>query len=280
MKDRTVATRTTAHHTVTVMDVDGVRIMKFERVRQSSMLLSDPYETDFEYLAYFHLTLAVTPAARRTLMIGLGGGMAVKRFWRDYPDMHLDVVELDPGVVEIAREFFGLPDDERIDVVVEDGRRFLELSADTYDVIIVDAFDDERVPRPFVTEEFMREARDHLSDGGVVAYNYIGAYSGDRSRAFRSLHRTAANVWRHVWTFAVRMEGNRLRGSNDNLLLMATDAGLTTDVLLERIADRVGGLVTVAGFETFGQDLVTDPIRTGDVPILADPPAPRRVRRR
>ena len=269
-----------AYHRIHVTDENGVRILRFEHNHQSSMRLDDPFATDIDYVGYLHLTLAVQPAAQRTLVIGLGGGSVVKRMWRDYPEMTLDVVELDPEVVEIARTFFALPEDDRVRVIVGDGRGFVRLAEDSYDIVIVDAFDGDHVPRSLLTEEFMREVRDRLADGGVVAWNVLGHVGGAHSKAFRSLHRTASNVWRRVWTFPIGTpEG--LTDPEHNIVLVATDSPLTDDELLDRIAGRAGGRVSVPGFATFGQDLYRGAVRSGDVPLLLDPPlkAPRRSRR-
>jgi spermidine synthase len=228
-----------------------------------------------EYAAYLHTSLAVKPDATRTLMIGLGGGSVVKRMWRDYPQMRLDVVELDPEIVEVAHRFFALPEDERISVFVGDGRSFLETALDTYDILIVDAFDEDRVPRPLTTEEFLRTARDRLASDGVIAYNFIGSTKGDRSKPFRSLYRTLANVWRHVWVFTMN-EGVLAEGTN--LVLLASDAEVSDAELRARLADRVGGKITVPAFERFGEDLLAGEIRTGDVPIITDPPGARARR--
>ncbi len=258
-----------AYHRLRVTDNNGVRLLQFERNRQSTMLLEDPFETTIEYVGYLHLTLAVKPDAQRTLAIGLGGGSLVKRMWRDYPEMRIDAVELDAEVVAIAREFFALPDDERITVTVADGRDFLLMTPYTYDIIVVDAFNDDHVPRPLMTEEFCRECRDCMTPGGVIAYNVIGAVYGPHSKPFRSLHRTASNVWRNVWVFPLDMAEDK-RDSTRNIVMLASDAELTEDELLERIASRVDGLVTVPGFERFGEDLYRGAVRSGDVPLLTD----------
>jgi len=263
---------TSAFQTITVSDIGSRRYLRFEHNRQSSMYLDDHYATDFEYPNYFHIALAVAPGAARTLAIGLGGGTVVKRMWRDYPEMHIDAVEIDPEVVYAARTYFDLPDDPRVRVVVDEGRQFLETSGDVYDIVIVDAFDDDFVPLPLTTEEFHRTVRDHLGEGGVLVYNVIGSLSGQRSRMFRSLHRTLRNTWRTVWVFRVD-EGVEAEG--DNLIVLASDAALSDDELLARIADRVGGRVTVPAFHLFGEDLVRGGIRTGDVPMLVDPPGRR-----
>ena len=256
-------------HRLTVTDNDGVRLLKFERNHQSNMLIADPFETTIEYVGYLHITMAVKPDAQRTLVIGLGGGSVVKRMWRDYPAMHLDVAELDGEVVEIAYALFELPDDERIDVHIADGREFLGRRQDIYDIIIIDAFDDDRVPRPLTTGEFMRECKDHLSADGVIAWNVFGAVYGPHSRAFRSFYRTASNVWRNVWVFPLGIAENAVDDSR-NIIMLASDAELTPDELAERIGSRVDGLVTVPAFERFADDLYRGGMRTGDVPLIAD----------
>lgn len=256
-------------HRLTVTDNDGVRLLKFERNHQSSMLIDDPFETTIEYVGYLHITLAVKPDATRTLVIGLGGGSVVKRMWRDYPAMHLDVAEIDGEVAEVATALFELPDDDRIAVHIADGREFLTRHLDAYDIIIVDAFDDDRVPRPLLTEEFMRECKDRLAPDGVIAWNLIGAVYGPHSRAFRSFHRTAANVWRNVWTFPLGIAENAVDDTR-NIIVFASDTELTDDELTERIGSRVDGLVTVPAFERFAEDLYRGNLRTGDVPLLTD----------
>jgi spermidine synthase len=269
----------TPYHRVRVTDNDGVRLLKFERNQQSSMRLDDPFETDIEYVGYLHLTLAVTPHAARALAIGLGGGSVVKRMWRDYPEIAIDVVEIDSDVIEIAREFFALPSDPRIRVFAEDGRGFVRLAPAVYDIVIVDAFDDDRVPRPLTSEEFMRDVRACLSEDGVIAYNYIGSIYGPRSKPFRSLYRTLANTWSHIWVFPLELSRDATDVSR-NVIVLASDAVLSDDELLDRIATRVGGRVTVPRFERFGEDLYRGTIRSGDVPLIVDTPNGRQRRRK
>jgi spermidine synthase len=250
---------------IRIVEQGQIRILQIGRIQQSSMYLDAPFETDFDYPAYLHLTLAVAPHATRALMIGLGGGTVVKRMWRDYPELTLDVVELSEEVAGLARTHFALPEDERIRVHIGDGREYLEGSGDTYDIVVVDAFEDERVPAPLVTEEFTRLALDHLSEDGVLAYNFHGSVTGTRSKPFRRLHRTLRGTFAHVWAFPVGLSRHGLSSDHREIIVLATNAPLTTDELLERIASRVDGRVTVPEFHEFGADLYRDGIRGGDV---------------
>jgi len=267
-----------AFHRLKINDINGVRTLKFERALQSSMRLDDPYETDVEYVGYFHVALAIQPAIERVLVIGLGGGSLVKRLWRDYPEMSIDAVEIDSEVVEIAHEFFDLPHDERISVFVNDGRAFLATSGNHYQFIVVDAFDDDHVPPHLLTEEFLLECRAHLAEGGVLAYNFIGSIHGSQSKAFRSFYRTISTLWRNVWLFPVGLHANGpvQLAFGGNIMVFASDTNLATDQLLARIAGRAAGRVSVKGFGVLGKDLYQGEIRVGDVPVLLDPRNRRR----
>jgi len=263
------------YHRLRVDDTNGVRHLKFERNQQSSMRLDDPFATDIEYVAFLHTALAVCPHATRALVIGLGGGTFVKQLWRDQPHVRIDAVELDAEVVEVCRAYFALPDDERINVTVADGRDFVDMCSATYDIIVIDAFDDDRVPPRLLTEEFMRACRDILRPDGVIAYNVIGAVYGPHSKPFRSLYRTAANVWRHVWTFPLGLAEQPSEATR-NIVMLATDVLLSTDELADRIVDMAGAITSVPAFELIAEELYRAPIRTGDVPLLVDDPHRRR----
>ena len=234
------------------------------------MYLDAPFETDFDYPAYLHLTLAVKPDSMRTCMIGLGGGTVAKRMWRDYPQMTIDSVELEPRVADIARSSFALPRDERLRVHIAEGRAFLEESEGTYDIVIVDAFDDERVPAPLLTEEFHRIVFGHLAEDGVLAYNMHGSVAGDHSRPFRRLYRTLRGTFAHVWPFIVGMSRGGGPASHSEIIILATNAPLSAEELRARIASRVDGRVSVPEFHEFGRDLYDGPIRGGDLAAYTD----------
>lgn len=255
-RPKLVHSRASAHHDITVTDAGFIRTLAFGPHRQSSMYLDSPFDTDFDYPGYLHLALALAPQAARTLAIGLGGGTVVKRMWRDYPEMRIDAVELDQDVIEIAHEYFALPRDERIRVLVDDGRHFLEECTENYDIAIVDAFDGDDVPGSLTDAGFMAAARRKLTAGGVLAYNFMGSVEGEQAEPFSALHGTLASTWRGVWVFVVN-EG--VDSGKSNIVLLASDAELTAEELLVRIASRVDGRVTVPAFQLFGEDLWSGP---------------------
>lgn len=273
-EERVLYRKDTQYHRLVVTEDDTERHLRFDRSHQSAMYLDDPYETSFTYPQYLHLALAAKPDARKVLIVGLGGGSLVKRMWRDYPQMEIDVAEIDPEVVDVAYRYFDLPRDPRITVAAEDGRRYLAASDTQYDIIVMDAYYADALPSHLTTEEFFREVEAHLVPGGVVAYNVIGAVEGERSKLFRSMYRTASQVWNQRWVFPIGIGADGAPDRNRNIIVLATDSPAGREELLARIANRVGGQVSITGFDRFGDDLYEAPVQTGDVPVLTDSHAP------
>ena len=84
-----------------------------------------------------------------------------------------------------------------------------------------------------------------------------------------------ANVWANVWVFPIGLADD-VRDNTRNIIVLASDTPLSEDGLLERIATRVDGLVTVPGFTQCGADLYRGAIRGGDVPLIVEHPHSKR----
>jgi len=271
----------TQYHRVTVTEDETARHLRFDHSHQSAISLDDPYESLIAYPNYMHLAMAVNPDAERVLVLGLGGGAITKRFWRDYPQVSVDSVEIDPVVVDVAERYFGLPDDPRLRTFAEDARRYVQASDDTYDVVIVDAYYADSLPFHLTTAEFLGEIKARMAPDGVIAYNVISAAEGSGSDLFRSMYRTAGGVWDRLWVFPIGYGKDARSGDPDaaaevrrNIIVLGSDIELTDSELLERIRSRVGGTVTIDGFTEFAEDIYTEPVPVADVPVLTDSHAP------
>jgi spermidine synthase len=262
------------YHRISVTEDDEVRHLRFDRSHQSAVSLSDEFESTIKYPNYLHLAYALQPEARNVLVLGLGGGSVSKRYWRDYPEIHVDSVEVDPVVVDVAREYFGLPEDPRLEVFAEDGRRYVQATGRTYDIVIIDAYNADSMPYHLTTEEFFGEIDAVLNPGGVVAYNIISSVEGTRSKLFRSLYKTAGSVWGERWVVPIGLGSDGSTTTNRNIILLATDAVVPAEEFEVRVAGRVGGRVTIDGFPSFLDDLYTGSIDVSDVPLLTDAYAP------
>jgi spermidine synthase len=224
----------TRYHRLTVADGGTVRYLRFDNSFQSGMILGRPFATAFEYTDLFHLVRAYNPRARDVLVIGLGGGSFPKRLWRDFPDMRIQSVELDPVVRDVAYRFFSLPRDERLQVAIDDGRRYLDRTDRRWDAILIDAFFADAVPFHLFTAEFMELVNTRLNPGGVVLTNTIGSIAGDQSKLFRSIYRTYRSVFPTVLVHPTIIgndepDDTALR----NLIVVATEAPAPSKAFLQ-----------------------------------------------
>jgi spermidine synthase len=200
------------HITVAVdRETGNEQVLFLDSLRQSSMYLDRPNETSFDYPYYFNAAFAFNPEIRKVLFIGGGGMSAPKKFLEMYEEIEIDVVEIDPEVVRIAKEYFAVPNDSRLDIHVEDGRMFLEKTDEKYDLIVLDAYSGDYVPYHLMTMEFFRLIRSRLSSEGVVAFNLITPIEGELSRLFRSEYKTMGSVFENIHVLplgSVYLSGN------------------------------------------------------------------------
>ena len=187
--------RDTRYHRLFVVDDESSRYLRFDSSFQSGMYLDDPFRTRFSYSDYLHLGLAYNPSAKKVLVVGLGGGSVQKRMWRDFKDVEVTTVELDPDVVDAAYTWFKLPRDPRLRVEVDDGRRFLQRTDERYDVIMVDAFYSDGVPFHLTTLGVRRADAGTPHARRRIATNVIGALTGGSSQITRALWKTYAAVF-------------------------------------------------------------------------------------
>ncbi|MFB6310363.1 MAG: spermidine synthase [Salinirussus sp.] len=256
----------TAYQHLRVADSGDVRTLYLDGVRHSAMDRSNPDRYVFEYTRYFHLPWLFRDDIDRVLFVGGGGFSGPKRFLREYPGVEVDVVEIDPAVVDAARQYFDVPRTPRLDITVEDGRVFLANTSTTYDVVILDAYRADRVPYHLTTVEFMRLVRERLDDEGVLVANVISAREGGASAFYRAQYRTVDRVFPQVYSFpTTEMTGLQ------NIMLVATRNATRIDeaTLSQRNERRHIGLDLGNAIRHYRAE-----VETGDAPLLTDDYAP------
>ena len=155
-------------------DHRGMRTLLFERGggRQSVVKPGDPDHLELPYARVALAGLALCEEPRRILVVGLGGGTLPMFLRTHYPAATIDVAEIDPDVVDVAKKFFGFVEDERMRAHVGDGRQFIERAPQRdYDIIFLDAFGARDVPKHLTTREFLQITRRALKPNGVVVSN-------------------------------------------------------------------------------------------------------------
>ncbi len=132
---------------------------------------ADPSELPVKYTQMMTATVMYPPHLDSILEIGFGGGTTASYLHRYLPNTQITSVELDPAVVELAKQYFGVKDDDHFKQIVKDGRLFLADTKDHYDIILIDAYRGPFVPFHLLTQQFYQLVKDHLTEGGVVAQN-------------------------------------------------------------------------------------------------------------
>lgn len=141
---------------------------------QSSMLLTEPNKLDLEYSQAMMCALLFQPAPKKVLLVGLGGGSLVKFLLEFCPEARIDVAEINPEVVKVAQQYFLLPRNECLLITIASGEVVVAdrlAAGDRYDLLLLDAFDDNGPARALLDEQFLCRCQALLATGGVFAMN-------------------------------------------------------------------------------------------------------------
>ena len=195
-----VETETPYSH-LDVVDSDNVRTLYLNGMMHSQMDKDNPDELILTYTKYFHLGKVFNSQLENVLFVGGGGFSGPKNFLENYPDSFIDVVEIDPGVIDAATTYFSLIDDDRLQIFHEDARIFLINSDKKYDLIVLDAYATDYVPFHLLTQEYFQILKEHLTPNGVVISNLIGSLEGDTSNLPGSVYKTMKDSFPTVYVF-------------------------------------------------------------------------------
>jgi spermidine synthase len=149
-----------------------------QEVVETSIDLTSPQLLQIQYTRLMFVSLLYRPAPEACLIVGLGGGAMVRFLNYFFPQVRVDVVEIDPAIVAIARQYFGTDARPGTRILTADGLAYLRQTTDRYDVIYMDAFlkpggdnDTTGVPLRLKTETFLRGLHQRLRPGGLVVFN-------------------------------------------------------------------------------------------------------------
>ncbi len=280
-----VETDSPYHYILVVDDKQrNARYLQFNNYIEGAINLNPPYDTRVSYTNAFHLARIFKPNLERVLIIGGGGGIGARKFVTDDPHVVVDLVEIDPRVVDLSFKYFHLEPSERLRVHVGDGRSFVRRAAVKYDLVVLDAFTiGGQIPFHLTTKEFMQEIKSALTPTGVVLANINGTMRGSRSRIMRAEYKTLSQVFQSVYVFPHLHDFERDRVSqldldrNRSIILVALDgSGPMTRETIDGLAKQLEqtGVVRTPTFLDDARQLFIDQLRLDDVPLLTDDYAP------
>jgi spermidine synthase len=195
---------------VVTEDEEGLRTLRFGEnglAAQSIVKVGDPDRVMCEYTQVMPVALTLVKEPKRVLIVGLGGGTLPGLFRKHFPQMTIDVVDIDPDVVEVAKKYFGFQEDAAMHAIVDDGRRFIEKCKQPYDIIFLDAFGPDSIPYDLATKEFLLATRRAVAANGVVASN---VWSQESNVLHDAMLRTYQEVFDDLYVVNARTRGNEI----------------------------------------------------------------------
>ncbi len=140
------------------------------------------------------------------LILGMGTGTYATQCERYFDNVSIEGVEIDDKITDLAVKYFELPED--VPVTTYDGRAYLNAVDQTYDVIMVDAYQDITIPFQMSSIEFFTLVKEHLKEDGVMVVN-MNMRGQKEGNITEYLSDTIANVFNEVYTVDVPYNTNR-----------------------------------------------------------------------
>jgi spermidine synthase len=205
---------------------------------QSCMFKDDHDKLVFDYAKAVMAGQLAMPKPKRILVLGLGGGSIPRVYRRLYPNVPIDVVDIDEAVVQTAEQWFDFKAGGAVKVHVKDGRQFVKQAGvfgQAYDLILLDAFNGDYIPEHMMTKEFLEECRKVLAPNGVLVANTFSS-----SRLYESESATYAAVFGRFINLK-RDEGNRI--------ILARNGAPLTLAQLKMMVPSLAGFVAPFGVD-------------------------------
>lgn len=152
-------------------------------------------ELVYDYTKYYDVYKLFSPDVKHVLVLGGGVYTMPAAYLKSLPQAEVDVSEIEPGLLDLGKQYFLVTDSPRLHNHIGDGRRFLHDSTKRYDLIFSDVYNSfYSIPAHFTTQEFFQLAKNKLNPEGIVIVNMIGSlapvtpsFSLSEIRTFQSI---------------------------------------------------------------------------------------------
>jgi spermidine synthase len=206
-----------AYNRILVLESNGLRWLVLNDSRFAQTYEKVGSANSGRYLDEFALGPVILPA-KNLLVLGMGAGGSIQASRAVAPEIEIDAVEIDPEVVRVAGEFFGLPkNDSKLHVHIADARPWLAEHAVQSDLVNIDLFQGgPYVPFYLTTVEFFQMVRSRMTDDGVLMVNVydespnhelLEAMGATMKQVFPTLEKLSRTDGNHiVFAFAKKRE--------------------------------------------------------------------------
>ena len=190
--------------------------LSLDHLTHSFLRLNDPTWLGYnhEYVQGELLRLARSRNQQTNLLVIGGGGYTFPRYVETLmPDVDINVVEIDPGVTEIAHAKLGLSRDTSIHSFHMDGRQYVSERAPKhhYQLVVQDAVNDLSVPYHLMTKEYNEAIKQTLTADGAYLLTFIDSLKTGK------LWRAAVNTMRESFPYVYLLSPDDFFNSEGNI---------------------------------------------------------------
>ena len=165
---------------------------------QSGVYLDGTKDLPFWYTRRMvEVTIAAKP--RTVLLLGGGAFTMAEYMARQLPNTHIDVVEIDPGLENISRQYFSYQSLPNVKLIFDDARTYIQRTNRHYDVVLIDVYNGGEIPYSLLTAEYGSELARITREDGLVVANLI---AGLNNAPCRELFAAFDAVYRRTWPYA------------------------------------------------------------------------------
>ncbi len=227
---------------------DLVRILNIDSGYESATYIDEEKCNDliFEYTKQYNLMFEANPNIENTLLIGGAGYSYPKYYISNYLDKKMDVVEIDGKITEIAKKYFyldklikdyNLNENNRLNLITEDGRTYLNSNTKKYDAILNDAFSGSSPAKSLTTVEAVQKIKNSLNENGMYLTNIISSLEGKNKKFLNAEINTLKKVFNNVYVIPC-IEGEKDLEKTINSMVIATDLELNFENAYNFINDN------------------------------------------
>ncbi|WP_395632639.1 spermidine synthase [Flavobacterium sp.] len=117
------------------------------------------------------------------LLLGVAGGSVIKTLVEEIKFKgKITGVEIDPAMIEVANTYFKLNEIPNVNIVIDDAFEFVLKTKETYDLIIIDVFQDTTMPNFLFEDFFINRVNFLLRKDGFILFNTMVINDGNRER--------------------------------------------------------------------------------------------------
>ena len=167
-----IASTSDEHGSIYVYQTRTSRILSFnQQIEQSCMTLNDINGLAHGYTQAMMTSLLFIPEVSTATIMGLGAGSMAKNLLSSFSDIKVNAIEYRPEVVNIARKYFHLPEDERLTIHIDDAVEYMKINNEKSDIIFSDLYTTEGMESKQIHSSYLYDCKQALNKHGVLALN-------------------------------------------------------------------------------------------------------------